>query len=127
LNEKIEVPNTIKGLVLISASNLSSVEFGPGPLDPYGQFKLLTPTAVIDKSVFVFEGKFGIPLAAAISKVQSARNFAAAKQLDWHSNKRSRQLRWLPSQFRHSWLWETSFAKWVKKTRLGSVFRKRLS
>jgi tetratricopeptide (TPR) repeat protein len=82
LNEKIEVPNTIKGLVLISASNLSSVEFGPGPLDPYGQFKLLTPTAVIDKSVFVFEGKFGIPLAAAISKVQSARNFAAAKQLD---------------------------------------------
>jgi len=82
LNEKIEVPTTIKGPVLISASNLSGVEFGPGPLDPYGQFKLLTPTAVIDKSVFVFEGKFGMPLAAAISKVQNARNFAAANQLD---------------------------------------------
>jgi len=82
LNEPIEVPESIDGPVLISASNLSGVEFGPGPLDPYGQFKLLRPTAVIDYGVFVFDGKFDMPLAAAISKVQKARNFAAAKQLD---------------------------------------------
>jgi tetratricopeptide (TPR) repeat protein len=61
---------------------LSGVEFGPGPLDPYGQFKLLKPTAVIDRGVFVFDGTFELPLAAAITKVQKARNFAAAKQLD---------------------------------------------
>src|SRR6185369_2408635 len=73
---------SINGPVLISASNLSGVEFGPGSLDPYGQFKLLKPTAVIDHGVFVFDGKFDLSLAAAISKVQKARNLAAAKQLD---------------------------------------------
>jgi 4-amino-4-deoxy-L-arabinose transferase-like glycosyltransferase len=82
LNEPIEVPNSIDGPVLISASNLSGVEFGPGPLDPYGQFKLLKPTAVIDRGVFVFDGKFDLPLAAAISKVQKAQNLVQAGQLD---------------------------------------------
>jgi 4-amino-4-deoxy-L-arabinose transferase-like glycosyltransferase len=82
LNEPIDVPNSINGPVLISASNLSGVEFGPGSLDPYGQFKLLQPTAVIDHGVFVFDGKFDLPLAAAIRKVQQARNLAQAKQLD---------------------------------------------
>jgi tetratricopeptide (TPR) repeat protein len=82
LNEPIEVPESINGPVLISASNLSGVEFGPGPLDPYGQFKLLKPTAVIDNGVFVFDGKFDLPLAAAISKVQKAQNLAQANQLD---------------------------------------------
>ena len=82
LKVPIEVPNSINGPVLISASNLSGVEFGPGSLDPYGQFKLLKPTAVIDRGVFVFDGKFDMPLAAAISKVQKARNLAQEKQLD---------------------------------------------
>jgi 4-amino-4-deoxy-L-arabinose transferase-like glycosyltransferase len=82
LNELIDVPRTINGPVLISASNLSGVEFGPGSLDPYGQFKLLKPTAVIDRGVFVFDGTFDMPLAAAISKAQRARNLAAAKQFD---------------------------------------------
>jgi len=82
LNLPIDVPNSINGPVLISASNLSGVEFGPGALDPYGQFKLLNPTAVIDHGVFVFDGKFDLPLAAAISKVQKAQNLAQAKQLD---------------------------------------------
>jgi len=82
LNTPIDVPNTINGPVLISASNLSGVEFGPGSLDPYGQFKLVKPTAVIDHGVFVFDGKFDMPLAAAISKVQKARNLAQGKQLE---------------------------------------------
>ena len=82
LNEPIEVPTSINGTVLISAGNLSSVEFGPGPLDPYGQFKSLKPTAVIDCGVFVFHGTFDLSLAAAISKVQKAQNLAQAKQLE---------------------------------------------
>ena len=82
LNTPIDVPTSINGPVLISASNLSGFEFGPGSLDPYGHFKLLKPTAVIDHGVFVFDGKFDMPLAAAISKVQKARNLAEAKQLD---------------------------------------------
>lgn len=82
LNEPIGVPASIDGPVLVSASNLSGLEFGPGPLDPYGQFKLLKPTAVIDRGVFVFDGKFDMPMAAAISKVQKAQNLAQANQLD---------------------------------------------
>ena len=82
LNEPIDVPATIEGPVLISASNLSGVEFGLGSLNPYGQFKLLQPTAVIDRGVFVFDGKFDVPLAAALSRVQKARSFAQAKQLE---------------------------------------------
>jgi 4-amino-4-deoxy-L-arabinose transferase-like glycosyltransferase len=82
LNVPIDVPASINGPVLISASNLSGVEFGPGSLDPYGHFKSLKPTAVIDNGVFVFDGKFDMPLAAAISKVQKARNLAEGKQLE---------------------------------------------
>jgi tetratricopeptide (TPR) repeat protein len=72
----------VTGPVLVSASNLSSVEFGPGSLDPYGQFKSLTPTAVIDHGVFVFDGNFDLALAAALSKVQQAYNLAGTKQFD---------------------------------------------
>jgi tetratricopeptide (TPR) repeat protein len=82
LNELLDVPASIDGPVLISASNLSGVEFGPGSLDPYGQFKLLKPTAVIDRGVFVFDGRFNVPLAAALSRVQKSRSLAQAKQLD---------------------------------------------
>ena len=82
LNQPIDVPTSINGPVLISASDLSSVEFGPGTLDPYGQFRQLTPTTVIDHGVFVFDGRFELPLAAAISKVQKAQNLAQAKQLE---------------------------------------------
>jgi 4-amino-4-deoxy-L-arabinose transferase-like glycosyltransferase len=82
LNLPIDVPDSIDGPVLISASNLSSVEFGPGALDPYGQFKLLKPTAVIDSGVFVFDGRFDLPLAAAISRVQKAQGLAQAKQFE---------------------------------------------
>ena len=82
LNLPFDVPTTINGPVLVSASNLSGVEFGPGSLDPYGQFKSLKPTAVIDRGVFVFDGTFHLPLGAAIGKVQKARNLVEQQQLD---------------------------------------------
>jgi len=82
LNQQIDVPPSIEGPIFISTGNLSGFEFGPGSLDPFGQFKRLTPTAMIDDSVFVFDGKFDVPLASAISKVQKTQNLAQAKQLD---------------------------------------------
>jgi hypothetical protein len=82
LNLPIDVPASINGPVLISASNLSGLEFGPGALNPYAQFKDLTPTAVIDRGVFVFDGKFELPLAAAIDKAQKAQNLIQAKRLE---------------------------------------------
>ena len=82
LNLPIEVPESIDGPVLISAANLSGFEFGPGSLDPYDQFKRRSPTAVIDRGVFVFDGRFDLPLAAAIRKAQKAQNLVQAKQLE---------------------------------------------
>ncbi|MCM3901695.1 MAG: glycosyltransferase family 39 protein [Pyrinomonadaceae bacterium] len=82
VNQQIDVPPSIDGSVLISASNLSGVEFGPGSLNPYEQFKGLRPTAVIEHGVFVFDGHFQIPLASALSRVQKAQNLLAAKEVD---------------------------------------------
>ena len=67
-----DVPPVIDGPVLMSAGVLSGFEFGPGPLNPYEQFKQLKPAAVIDYGVFVYDGRFDIPLAAALSHGQKA-------------------------------------------------------
>jgi 4-amino-4-deoxy-L-arabinose transferase-like glycosyltransferase len=80
LNEPIEVPPSIDGPVLISASNLSGFEFGPGVLNPYEQFKQLAPTAVIEHGIFVFDGHFDLRLASALSRIQKSQNYLAAQQ-----------------------------------------------
>ena len=82
LNERVDVPVSIDGPVLISASTLSGYEFGPGSLNPYEQFKWLAPTAVIQHGVFVFDSHFDIPLASALSHVQKAQNLLVAKQVE---------------------------------------------
>jgi len=76
------VPVEIDGPVLISGSNLSGYEYGPAELNPYAQFQELKPTAVIQNGVYVFEGHFALPMAAAIGHVQKANEFQAAKRLD---------------------------------------------
>jgi len=70
----------IDGPVFVSAVNLSGFEFGPPPLNPYEQFKTLKPVDVIDSSVFVYEGHFEIPLAAALTHAQTASVFLAEKK-----------------------------------------------
>lgn len=82
LNEQLKVPVSIDGPVLISAATLSGFEFGPGTLNPYEQFQHLAPSHVIQHGVFVFDGHFDIPLAAALNHVQKSHNLLAAKQLE---------------------------------------------
>ncbi len=82
LNEPLEVPVSIDGPVLISAGTLSGFEFGPAALNPYKQFQHLAPSHVIQHGVFVFDGHFEIPLAAALNHVQKSQNLLAAKQLE---------------------------------------------
>ncbi len=65
-----DVPPSIDGPVFMSAGVLAGFEFGPGALNPYEQFKRLGPAAVIDYGVFVYQGHFDIPLAAALSHGQ---------------------------------------------------------
>jgi tetratricopeptide (TPR) repeat protein len=71
----------IDGPVFISAVNLTGFEFGPPPLNPYEQFKTLKAADAIGSSVFVYEGRFQIPLAAALAHAQKAGVFLAGKRL----------------------------------------------
>jgi len=71
----------IDGPVFISAVNLTGFEFGPPPLNPYEQFKTLKAADAIDSSVFVYQGRFEIPLAAALAHAQKAGVCLAGKRL----------------------------------------------
>jgi Dolichyl-phosphate-mannose-protein mannosyltransferase len=82
LNEELDVPTAVDGPVLMSDGDLEGFEFGPGPLNPYEQFKSLHPTAVIQYGVYVFDGHFAIPLAASFSHAQKAQNLLDSKQLE---------------------------------------------
>jgi len=82
LNLPHETPATIDGTVLISDGNMASIDFGPGVLNPYEQFKTLKPVATIQHGIYVYEGHFEIPLAAGLSHVQNSQNFLAAKNVD---------------------------------------------
>lgn len=82
LNEKIQVPPSIDGTVLISAANLTGFEFGPGKLNPYEQFKNIKPKDRIGNEVFVFEGHFEIPLASALGRSQKAQELLDAGQTE---------------------------------------------
>jgi hypothetical protein len=82
LGEHIKVPATIDGPVFISAGILSGYTTGDGALNPYDNFRRLQPTALIDNSVFVFDGHFDVPLASAITHTDSAYQALAEHNLD---------------------------------------------
>jgi len=77
-----DTPTAIDGMVLISAANLSGLEFGPGELNPYEQFKTIKPTAVIQNGIYVFEGHFEIPAAAAIGHRHKAQDLLEEGKLE---------------------------------------------
>ena len=81
LQEGIDAPPAVDGTILISAGDLSGFEFGAGPLNPYEVFKHAEPSATIDYAVFVFNGHFEIPLAAAYSHAQKAQSLRRDKRL----------------------------------------------
>jgi 4-amino-4-deoxy-L-arabinose transferase-like glycosyltransferase len=74
------VPPVIHGPVFISAGDLSGCEWPSSQFNPYRQFQHLKPAAAIDYGVFVYEGSFAVPQAAALSRVQRARELLAQNQ-----------------------------------------------
>ena len=72
---------TISGTVLISDGNLAGVD-REGKLNPYDQFRMLQPTATIDHGVYVYEGTFTLPLAAALSHAEVAQGLIRQKRYD---------------------------------------------
>ena len=72
LGYSLPTPAHISGTVLISASEIASVVWGPGELNPYSQFAQRKPDDSIANGIFVFRGEFDIPLAAAIAHAGTA-------------------------------------------------------
>lgn len=68
----LEVPPQITGPVLISAGTLNGFEFGSSVLNPYESFRALTPVDSIQDGIFVYDGTFSVPLAAALTHTQRA-------------------------------------------------------
>jgi hypothetical protein len=78
--EEVDVPAVIDGPVLISAGDLNGFESGSRELNAYEQFRGVKPTAFVQDGIFVFDGRFAVPLASALSHVQ--REEAALKKGD---------------------------------------------
>ncbi|HEY0795426.1 MAG TPA: glycosyltransferase family 39 protein [Acidisarcina sp.] len=78
---QVDTPTTITGTVLISAGTLTGYEFGSNVLNPYRQFQILKPTAVIDDGVFVYNGTFDMRFAAALGHATRALDLTTKKQL----------------------------------------------
>jgi hypothetical protein len=82
LNLPLDVPEKIDGTVLVSDGDLAGFEYGPAPLNPYESFKALKPKDTIAHAVYVYQGHFEIPLAAAYEHSFNAVNLLAAKKPD---------------------------------------------
>jgi hypothetical protein len=82
LNHVPQVPAQIEGTVIISAGILSGFEVGPGALHPYRTFETTTPTAQIDGGLFVYDGRFQIPLASAMARAEKAAADLGAGQTE---------------------------------------------
>lgn len=66
------VPPTYEGTVLISATELDGTYTGPYGLNPYASFQKLTPVGNIAGAVLVYQGRFDLSAAAALSRAQHA-------------------------------------------------------
>ena len=73
----MEVPSVIEGTVLISESDLEGVESGDGALNPYEAFRGMKPAAIIQDGVYVYQGRFDVPLASAWVDVRRSEDLAA--------------------------------------------------
>ncbi len=81
INEQIPAPAEIEGPVLISAGALNGFEFGSSLLNPYEAFRGVKPVAYVQDGVFVFEGRFAVPLASALSHMQQSADLLKAKDV----------------------------------------------
>jgi hypothetical protein len=79
------IPTTIDtatdGPLLISAGDLNGFEFGSSVLNPYQPLLNAHPTAFLQDGIFVFNGRFSLPLAAALPHADRAQFLLDAHNL----------------------------------------------
>jgi hypothetical protein len=79
---KIETPEVIDGPVFFSHISLTFYESGSSVLSPYRQFEKLKPAAVLDDGVFVYDGTFDVPYAAALDRAVISGQLLEQHQFD---------------------------------------------
>lgn len=82
MDEDLIAPPEIDGTILISAGDLSGFEFGPGKLNPYEEFKSIRPVGNIQHGIYVYQGHFKIPRAAAFSHLRRIGGLMGGKQVE---------------------------------------------
>ncbi|MEO8131963.1 MAG: hypothetical protein ABI822_33015, partial [Bryobacteraceae bacterium] len=66
-------PPSVRGVVLISATEIDGLYWGPRELNPYLPFLEKTPDDMIGDSILVFRGSFHLPLASAITHASASQ------------------------------------------------------
>lgn len=82
IGDDVDAPPAIDGTLFVSAGDLSGFEFGPARLNPYESLKTMRPVASIDYGIYVYQGHFDIPRAAAMSHRLRVAGLIEAKQYD---------------------------------------------
>lgn len=78
----MDVPPVIEGTVLISDSDLEGVESGDGPLNWFEPFREVKPVATIQQGVYVYRGRFAVPLMSALVDVRTSGDLAQSGNTD---------------------------------------------
>jgi hypothetical protein len=79
---KTETPAIIDGPVFFSHISLTFYESGSSVLSPYREFEKLKPAAVIEDGVFVYDGAFNVPYAAALDRAVISGRLLEQRQPD---------------------------------------------
>ena len=76
------VPSHVSGTIFISAVDAAGVLWGPGSLNPYGQFRDGHSAELIGHSVLVYRGEFDVPMVAAESHLSQVALLLHMGRLD---------------------------------------------
>jgi hypothetical protein len=68
------MPSTISGTVLVSATEIGGIYWGPDNLNPYLAFRNQKPDDTIENIILVYRGTFDVPLLAAQTNAMAASN-----------------------------------------------------
>ena len=95
----MDIAPRISGTLLISQGDLNGFEYGTTVRNPYQPLVGVKPYAVIDDGVFVFQGTFDLPDAAAIAPTQRAKRALAAHDPTTAVAEAHKALAFSPSNF----------------------------
>jgi len=76
------VPEVVEGTVLVGATPMAGVYYGPGEMNPYEQFWRERPVANLGGGILVYRGRFDLRLASQWSRLNKAWQLLGTGQLD---------------------------------------------